>query len=339
MAIYYRSRRRKRTRPIFLLLAAGTFAVGLWWTFLRGEASGPVAAQLALTPQPHLTTNRPDLQPTRRIDSRVSEKGDSGSPVESTAPKGPTGQKAESLIEAGKQALERGDLITARTHLSEALRLGVKDSQLPLIRAELTKIGAETILSGRILTDDPLVARYIIKPGDTLGKVAKIHKVSPELIAHINGIVDMNRIRAGQTIKVVNGPFDAVVYKRDHVLEVYMGSTLVKHFSVGLGADDGTPTGEWRVGTKLVNPTYYPPRGGRIVSADDPNNPLGDRWIGLIGLSGEAAGQERYGIHGTIEPDSIGRDVSLGCVRMHNEDVATLYTYLVEKHSKITIRN
>lgn len=339
MAIYYRSRRRKRTKPIMLVLAAGTFAVGIWWMFLRGEAPAPVAGELALTTQPHLTTNRPDSPPARRIDPLVSEKGDSGSPVGSTAAKGPTGKKAEALIEAGKQALEHGDLITARTHLSEALRLGVKDSQLPLIRAELTRIGAETILSARVLADDPLVARYIIKPGDTLGKVAKTHKVSPELIAHINGIVDMNRIRAGQTIKVVNGPFHAVVYKRDRVLEVYMGSTLVKHFSVGLGADDGTPTGEWRVGTKLVNPTYYPPRGGKIISADDPKNPLGERWIGMVGASGEAVGQERYGIHGTIEPDSIGRNVSLGCIRMYNEDVAMLYTYLVEKHSKITVRN
>jgi lipoprotein-anchoring transpeptidase ErfK/SrfK len=338
MAIYYRSRRRNRTRTLFLLLSAGSFALGIWWTFLRSSAPAPAVAELALTPQPRLTTDRPDLQPSGQVDPRVSEKGDSGSPVETVTPKAPTGQKAESLVEAGKQAMERGDLITARTHLSEALRLGVKDSELPLVRAELTRIGAETILSGSILTDDPLISRYIIKPGDTLGKVAKAQKVSPELIARINGIADVNRIRAGQTIKIIHGPFDAVVHKRDHVLEVYMGSTLVKHFTVGLGADNGTPTGEWRVGTKLVNPTYYPPRGGKIVSADDPTNPLGERWIGLIGLSGEAVGQERYGIHGTIEPDSIGRSVSLGCVRMHNEDVAILYTYLVEKHSKITIR-
>jgi lipoprotein-anchoring transpeptidase ErfK/SrfK len=74
-----------------------------------------------------------------------------------------------------------------------------------------------------------------------------------------------------------------------------------------------------------------------VIAADDPQNPLGERWIGLIGVSGGAVGQERYGIHGTIEPQSIGQSISLGCVRMYNEDVAQVYSYLVEKHSTVTI--
>jgi lipoprotein-anchoring transpeptidase ErfK/SrfK len=117
-----------------------------------------------------------------------------------------------------------------------------------------------------------------------------------------------------------------------------LGTTFVHQFPVGLGLDGSTPRGEWRVRTKLLNPTYYPPRGGDIIAADDPRNPLGERWIALEGLSGEALGQQRYGIHGTIEPESIGREESLGCIRMYNEDVQQLYTYLVEKHSTVTIR-
>ena len=100
-----------------------------------------------------------------------------------------------------------------------------------------------------------------------------------------------------------------------------------------------SPTGEWRVATKLMNPTYYPPRGGEIMAADDPKNPLGERWIGLVGISGAAVDQERYGIHGTNEPDSIGKSVSMGCIRMHNEDVEALYSYLVETHSTVTVRD
>ena len=106
---------------------------------------------------------------------------------------------------------------------------------------------------------------------------------------------------------------------------------------VGLGVDGSTPTGTWRVTTKLKNPTYYHPRGGDIIAADDPNNPLGERWIGLEGTSGQAVGQERYGIHGTIEPESIGQSVSLGCIRLHNQDVEALYTFLIERHSTVTV--
>ena len=67
-------------------------------------------------------------------------------------------------------------------------------------------------------------------------------------------------------------------------------------------------------------------------------NPLGERGIALEGLAGEALGQQRYGIHGTIEPESIGQEASLGCIRLFNEDVEELYTYLVEKHSTVIIR-
>ena len=58
-----------------------------------------------------------------------------------------------------------------------------------------------------------------------------------------------------------------------------------------------------------------------------------------MGVSGEAAGQERYGIHGTIEPESVGRNVSMGCIRMYNEDVEQLFSYLVEKDSTVLVVN
>ena len=244
-----------------------------------------------------------------------------------------------SLIVAGNQAVERNELVAARAYLTEALTAGVEDSDALLLRAELTRIGNETVFSPRIFENDPFVARYVIQPGDTLGKIAKANKISAELLARVNGIKDKNRIRAGQTIKIVKGPFRAVVDKSAYSLDLYLSDTFVRHYKVGLGADGSTPSGEWRVGTKLINPTYYPPRGGQIVAADDPANPLGERWIGVIGVSGEAAGQERYGIHGTIAPESIGQSVSLGCIRMYNEDVEALYNCLIEKHSTVTVQD
>jgi lipoprotein-anchoring transpeptidase ErfK/SrfK len=317
--------------------AAAILAIGVWWVFLRGDATPPVEQMLALGSRPALTTDRPEAGPVSGPYADVPEKGESPSPGQPAGPNDSATYRNASVLTAGRQALERGDLITARAHLSEALLHGLEEPDRSLIRAELTRIGNETIFSQRILDDDPLVSRYVIQAGDTLGKVAKENKVSADLLAAMNGIVDKNRIRAGQTIKVVTGPFRAVVHKQSYTMDVYIGNTFVKHFKVGLGADGSTPAGEWRVATKLVNPTYYPPRGGQIVAADDPNNPLAERWIGLVGVSGEAVGQQRYGIHGTIEPESIGRSVSLGCIRMYNEDVEALYTYLVERHSTVTV--
>ena len=44
-----------------------------------------------------------------------------------------------------------------------------------------------------------------------------------------------------------------------------------------------------------------------------------------------------YGIHGTIEPESIGKAVSLGCIRMHNDDVAALFRLMLPGRSTVTI--
>ena len=104
------------------------------------------------------------------------------------------------------------------------------------------------------------------------------------------------------------------------------------------GTDSSTPTGEWVCANKLMNPTYFPPRGGAVKAADDPGNSLGERWIGLKGLAGDAVGQERYGIHGTIDPESIGKAVSMGCIRLRNEDVALLYEILVDAKSHVVVR-
>ncbi len=338
MARYRPHRRRKKLGPQLVLLLAGGVVAATWWFFLRNGLTAITEQPVALAVQPRLTTDRPEHASTTGQQQDVPEKGTTTTP---TTPAEATNQRrqAAALVTAGKQALTRGELIPARTYFSEALALGVAEADRSLVRAELTRLGNETIFSSRVITGDPMVERHIIKPGETLGKIARAHHISDDLLASINNITNKNMIRAGQAIKVIKGPFRAEVDKSDFILDVYLAETLVTHFRVALGADGSTPTGTWRVGTKLENPTYYPPRTGRIIASDDPTNPLGERWIGLQGIDGEAIGQLRYGIHGTVEPDSIGQNVSMGCIRLYNEDVETLYTYLVEKHSTVKVHD
>ena len=334
-----RRRRKKRSGPLLttcvLILAV---VLSWWWLFSGDDPAGEIDSALVLGPKPTLTTDRPESIPQVVARHEVSEKG--ADPDRETSPgeRAPTASRARSLLNAGKQALARNDLVAARAHFSEAMTQGVNGEDATFMRAELTRIGNETIFSSRVFENDPFVERYIIQPGDTLAKIASENLVSADLLANINNLADKNLIRAGQTIKLVKGPLRAVIDRQTFSLDVYLANTFVRHYQVGLGADGSTPGGEWQVGTKLRNPTYYPPRGGRIIAAGDPDNPLGERWIGLVGVGGSAVGQERYGVHGTIEPETIGREASLGCIRMYNEDVAELYIYLVEKHSHVTIR-
>lgn len=319
------TRRTVRNMVIFVVVAT---AAG-WWGWSRwGPArrpSRPVAARSADAP----------AEPAQRSAAVATV----GGPAQPGRPSPKQLARARKRLADAQRALKRGDLVTARTAFNDALGAGLPADQQEQVRAELARLADQTIFSARHIPGDPLTGLLVVKPGQTLRAIGKQFKVSDDLLAMINRIADKSHIRAGQTIKVVHGPFHAIVDKSQHRMYVYLQNLLVRTFPVGLGIEGSTPSGEWQVKDKLVNPAYYPPRGGKIIPADDPSNPLGERWIGLKGLGGQAKGQLRYGIHGTIEPDSIGKDVSLGCIRLHNPDVELLFKLLVLKDSRVTVRD
>lgn len=349
-------RRRRRSRGFFLAILALLTVAGISWYLNPGEVSGVDVEPFSLSALPVQPTNVPPpaSSPPARVAAPAQlppQSPDASKLVETSAIKfepavvapeptlsaTPAPRPGDSLVETGRAALANGDLLSARNALNSALAAGLPEPAAGQVRNELIQLGATTIFSGRILPGDDLVDRYVIKTGDNLARIANQYSITADLVAAINGIPDKNRIREGQVLKVLRGPLHAVVLKRAYRLDIYLGDVLVRSFPVGLGLDDSTPTGGWKVKNKLENPTYYPPRGGAIISADDPDNPLGERWIGLEGVSGDALAQERYGIHGTNEPESIGKSVSLGCVRMHNPDVEQVYSYLIEGKSTVTI--
>lgn len=289
--------------------------------------------------RPPLTTDRPE---TAVLDGgpyrEVPEKGEAPVLLASPATPAADARRTEALLQSARRSLADNEAVLARGQFTEVLQAELGEADKIEVQAQLRQLSRQTIFSSAVEKGDPFSSYYVIAPGDSLQKIAQAHAVTAELLARVNGLADPNRIRAGQRLKVVKGPFHARVDKSSHTLDVFLGTTLVEHYRVGLGSENGTPTGEWRVRTKLKNPTYYPPRGGTVIGADDPTNPLGERWIGLKGVSGEAVGQERYGIHGTIEPESIGRNASMGCVRLLNEDVELLFDLLVEGVSTVEIR-
>ncbi len=247
--------------------------------------------------------------------------------------------QAAKYAQDGRAALAAGDLIAARSNFSRALLAGLPPAEEETIRAEAFRLAEETVLSNRTVTGDPLVDVHVIARGETLETIAKSYYLTAGLLARVNNIGNPNLIRQGQRIKIIHGPFHAVVSKSSFHIDVYLKDTLVKRFPVGLGTDDSTPTGEWVCKNKLINPRYHPPRGGKAIEADDPENPLGERWIGIEGVGGEAMYQSGYGIHGTIDPESIGKAVSMGCIRLLNEDVEFLYDLLVDAYSRVVVLN
>ena len=107
-----------------------------------------------------------------------------------------------------------------------------------------------------------------------------------------------------------------VVSLEDRKLALVENGQVVKTYSVAVGKPSTpSPTGEFTIARRAMNPTYH--HDGR-TGPPGPHNPVGDRWMGL-----SKAG---YGIHGTNEPNSIGKAASHGCVRMGKADIEDLYS-------------
>ncbi len=112
--------------------------------------------------------------------------------------------------------------------------------------------------------------------------------------------------------------FTIVVNKAYHLLFVENGSKIVRTIpvTIGKGGESETPTGTFSIVSIVRNPKWY--FNGKVYPPyiDDPKNGLGVCWIGISLPS--------YGIHGTNEPFSPGRNRSHGCVRMNNNDILYL---------------
>jgi lipoprotein-anchoring transpeptidase ErfK/SrfK len=211
-------------------------------------------------------------------------------------------------------------------------------------RDALSALNDRLVFGPVALPEDPHVAEYRIQRGDILSRLPRRlgWEVGWRVVAEVSDVRNPARLQVGQRIKGLVGPFHAVVTKRAHRLDVWMGDLAVApiyvtSWPVGLGADDRTPTGRWRVRSKDLNPAWIDPETGERFSRDDPLNPIGEAWIGLRGIDPLNADLDGYGIHGTIEPETIGTDASLGCVRLHHEEVLRLHELLGDE-SLIVIR-
>jgi|GEM_PF-806200 len=364
-------------RPWPLIVGIVVVAAAAWISYALKSAHSPTPeqpapAQTATNDRPSgdpagagLTSLRATIPPAGRVEDlpplsavRANwpaaigsslEVGISGfEPSESPAPLTPSSSESalareaamsfDETLAAARQALATGDQITARTMYSRALNQGIPPSEAQVIRTELAHLADVMLFSRAVIADDPQTGTHTISSGQTIRAVAQRYKITSDLLCAINNIADPDRINAGARLKIIHGPFDAVIYKSQHRLDVYLQDTYVRSFPVGLGTNGGTPLGHWRIRNKLRNPDWTDPRNGQHYLGDDPDNPIGERWIGLDCVSGDCIGRVGFGIHGTVDPESIGANMSMGCVRLAPDDVALLYDLLVRHHSRIEIR-
>jgi lipoprotein-anchoring transpeptidase ErfK/SrfK len=166
---------------------------------------------------------------------------------------------------------------------------------------------------------------YEIKPGDTIIKIAREFNTTIDLIMKSNNLSE-SKILPGRKIKVWTAPFSILVDKSQNTLILKTDEEVIKTYVVSTGKNNSTPSGNFKIVNKLINPAWF--KAGAVVPAGSPENILGTRWLGfdLVG----------YGIHGTTDPQSLGKQVTDGCIRMSNRDVEELYT-IVPQGTEVTV--
>ncbi len=176
--------------------------------------------------------------------------------------------------------------------------------------------------------------------GDTLDSIGDRYEVGLHEMMEANPKIGQNqRLRGGSEVVVpteyVLPPYrTGIVVNLAELRLYYFTPDSVYTYPVGLGRDGWrSPIAATTVVRKQTNPSWNVPKSikqfvyeqtGRVLpdtmSGDDPENPLGEH---ALYLGGAATG---ILIHGTIQPYSIGKYVSSGCIRLDNHHVAELYS-------------
>jgi lipoprotein-anchoring transpeptidase ErfK/SrfK len=234
----------------------------------------------------------------------------------------PSLSSASALINTAKDLETKGDLLGAKNIYQKLVNDFSGSSQIADWQKKLEGINIRLLFSSQIT---PGSMAYEVKSGDTLTKIAKEFKTTVDLLKKSNNLTNDN-IVPGRKIKVWAAPFSILVDKSQNTLMLKSGEEVFKSYIVSTGANNSTPVGNFKIVNKLQDPTWF--KAGAVVPAGSGENILGSRWLGFD-LPG-------YGIHGTTEPQSLGKQVTQGCVRMANSEVEELYI-IVPVGTEVTI--
>lgn len=232
---------------------------------------------------------------------------------------------ASSLFAQAKALEAKGEIYQAKLAYQKLINNFSDSNEIMNWQKKIENLNIKLLFSSLVIPGSVL---YEIKPGDTLNKIAKEFNTTIESIIKSNNLPN-DRITPGKKIKVWTMPFSILVDKSQNILILKTKEEeIIKTYVVSTGLNNSTPVGNFKIVEKISNPPWFKPGATKPIPAGSPENILGTRWLGLSLPS--------YGIHGTVDPQSLGKQVTQGCVRMNNMDVEELFM-LVPKGTEVTI--
>jgi len=164
-----------------------------------------------------------------------------------------------------------------------------------------------------------------VRSGESLYDIARAHRYALEHLADANQLpISLAPLRTreillpARRILPTNPPKNGIVVNiPERGFYLFRDGEEARFFPIAVGEPGrfATPTGNYSILEKVKNPEWVAPEwaglGEDNVIPAGPDNPLGDRWLGL-----SSAG---LGMHSTNNPSSIGSATSHGCMRMYPE--------------------
>lgn len=346
---------------LYLLVMAVLLAAVVFLLF-RGRSPGPQQAvaetpvpqtaavglpdPVAAAPQPAVETRtnpQPAVSPAATTQTQLpAQPQPAVATLPAVVPTETPNPQAEVVIAEALSMMQSqpAAVIEVRNRLNKVLLMPLGAQQRERVKTEMAKLAEKWLWGPASFPNDTLCDTYTVRSGDLLDIIGRRLKVPYDVLMQINNIPRPQALQAGKALKVIKGPFHVKVCRTTFTMDLYLQDTYVRSFKVGLGRPGyETPTGRWRVqdGGKLIQPTWTDPDSGRVYKANDPDYPLGTRWIALEGIEGAAVGRTGFAIHGTKEPEQIGTAGSRGCIRMYNGDVVLMYNLLVPVYSQVDV--
>lgn len=247
------------------------------------------------------------------------------------APSGPGAVRKEfqELMEDAHRRLVQGEL--AEVHLALSRLYGNADltaEESQQLTELLDQLAGSVIYSRKHLVEPP----YVVKAGDTLPQIAQDYNVPWQLLAKINGVRDPERLEPGRQLKVMRGPFEALVSLERYELALMVGGRYAGRFPIGVGRDQPQLEGSYAVRRKLAGPAQVGP--DRAAGAGDANSTAGTLSIEL---------DDRIAICGTSDLQNLRRADGPGAICLGPRDIEDVYDILSastdsSRGSKVTIR-
>ncbi len=280
---------------------------------LAFDAAPPIAASTTTTPP------AADITPTPTTPTTTAT-------TPATTPAGGASMFAAAQV-AVEGALDRGELAQALTMLSEWYG---DPSLTPAESKWVNDLLAQ--LAGSVIYEGPpahrLLPPHLVKDGETLDLIAKKYDVPAELLAKINGISRGAALPPGKELKVLRGPFSAVIDLSERKMTLKLERRYAGQFALEMDPTSTIEEGEWKVDQKNLTPGA----GGIYAPAGTPTEDRSMLLANIANPTGQAAVLRGPGAPGAMASQPASR-----VLKLKTTDVGDVYDIL-SIGSRITIQ-